>query len=135
MWYRMIKSFKFVHVEDVLVRYRVHSSQESKKNPQAITEGNALYIRMMEELPSNRKKDLEGSELEFYKQMVFYLKQTPYKEAMNFANKKANEGRIKNDKSEVDYSKALHIPEKNILKDKIKFVFFSPIKFLKKYLG
>lgn len=133
MWSKMMETYKFVHIPEVLTKYRVHPMQDSKKSPNAVVEGDALYIKMIENLPLNRKNELEGSELEFYKQMIIYLKQTPYKNAMEFANKKANQILAKEKKPAVDFTKAFVMPKKNELKDKIRFALFSPKKLLKKY--
>ncbi|MDO8241156.1 MAG: glycosyltransferase [Candidatus Moranbacteria bacterium] len=134
-WFEMMKTYKFIHLPAVLAKYRVHKSQASSISPKVVVEGNALWIKMMQELPMETKRRLEGNEANFYKKMVFFLKQTPYTEAMKFANKKANENRLKNNKSEIDYSKAWHISDNNEIKSKLQFMLFSPIKFLKKYLG
>jgi len=94
-----------------------------------------LWIKIMKYLPLETKERLEGSELEFYRQMVFFLKQTPYAKAVEFANNNANEILSKNNKPAVDFTKKLVFPSKNELRSKIRFVVFSPKKFLKKYLG
>lgn len=134
MWGKMMKKYAFIHVPEVLAKYRVHAMQDSSKNPNAIIEGNALWIKMMHGLSKEEKKRLEGDEANFYRKMVFFLKQTPYIGATQFANKMANKDRIRNNKSEIDYLKKWYIPEKNEFRGKVKFMFFSPKQFLKKYL-
>ncbi len=44
---------------------------------------------MIEELPAEAKKRLEGSEFNFYREMSAFLKNTPYKKAKDFSDKKA----------------------------------------------
>jgi len=134
-WFEMMKTYKFVHMPIVLAKHRFHQAQETVNNPNVVAEGNELWIKMMRDLPPETKERLEGSELEFFKQMTFFLKETPYKEAMMFADKKSNEILAKNSKPAVDFTKKFIFPGKNKLKNKIRFAIFSPKKFLKKYLG
>ena len=132
-WFEMMKTYKFVHIPEILAKYRIHQKQDTLKNPKVVSEGNPLWIQMMESVRDEVKRRLEGSELNFYKEMVFFLRQTPHGEAMEFANKKANEILAKENKPAVDFTKAFVVPKKSELKDKIRFAIFSPKKFLKKY--
>jgi len=134
-WFEMMKTYKFLHISDILAKYRIHKTQETSNNPKVVTEGNELWIRMMKELPRETKERLEESELNFYTQMVFFLRQTPYQEAMKYANKMANEILSISNTPTVDFTKVFIFPTKQELKRKIKFAILSPKKFLKKYLG
>jgi len=134
-WFDMMKTYKFIHMPNALAKHRFHQAQETVNNPNVVTEGNKLWIKMMKDLPPETKERLEGNEVEFYKQMVFFLKETPYKEAMVFANEKANEILVRCKKLKIDFTKKLILPGKNELRNKIRFVVFSPKKFLKKYFG
>jgi hypothetical protein len=77
----------------------------------------------------------EGSEFNFYKEMVFFLRRTPYREAMMFANKKANEILTAEGGGEVDFTRVFIFPTVDELKNKIRFAVSSPHKFFKKYFS
>lgn len=92
MWLRMLlKGYKFKHIPKVLALTRIHSNQVTNTNPKMVSEGNELWIRMMEELPLERKKMINNTEYNFYKQMVNVLKDTPYDGAMLYAENKEKE--------------------------------------------
>lgn len=91
MWNRMMKTYKFVHIPGVLVKYRIHDFQDTNKNPKFISEGENLWIKMIEELPIYKKKELEGSELNFYRKMCGFLEQTPYKKTLELCLNKIKE--------------------------------------------
>ena len=82
MWYRMIKTYKFIHLKNVQTMTRIHPGQDTVANPAAITEGNTLWIRMVKELPDNQKIKAEGSLLMFFLEMIKFLKHTAYNEAL-----------------------------------------------------
>jgi len=90
-WFEIMKSYSFIHIPEVLIKYRLHELQDTNKNPIAESEGDALWIMMMKNLPVEAKERLEGNELEFFKQMAIFLKNTPYKKAAEFAEKKVSE--------------------------------------------
>lgn len=132
-WFEMMRSYRFIHMPDVLAKSRTHEMQDTRKNPLVETEGDALWIRMMEELPLETKVRLEGGELKFYERMVYFLRSTPYREAMAYANRQANEIRSSNGLRVVDYTKRMVFPDRRRLKEKVRFVMRSPRKFVKKY--
>ncbi|MGW8184831.1 MAG: glycosyltransferase family 4 protein [Candidatus Moraniibacteriota bacterium] len=72
-------------MSDVLVEYRLHDSQDTSKNPLAISEGDTLWINMMEKVTLDSKIKLEGSEYGFYREMEKFLKNTSYKKATQFS--------------------------------------------------
>jgi hypothetical protein len=90
-WFEMMKTYHFVHMQEVLTKYRLHDLQGTNKNPLVVSEGDSLWIMMMQDLSSETKNKLEGSELNFYVEMALFLKVTLYKKAMKFAEKKVNE--------------------------------------------
>lgn len=89
MWIRMSKTYKFMHMEGILTKTRIHDKQDSKKHPDFVREGNKLWIKMMEKISKEDKKRLEGSEYGFYKGILDYLKAwTPYNGAIKYAEEK-----------------------------------------------
>ncbi len=85
MWLRMIKKrYRFVHMPDVLVITRLHSKQATNCNPKVLTEGNKIWIEMIDALSTNDKIRLEGSEYNFYDEMISFLETTPYEQTKNY---------------------------------------------------
>jgi glycosyltransferase involved in cell wall biosynthesis len=87
-WYEMSKTYKFVHVPEVLAKYRVHENQDTKKNPKFVTEGEQLWNKMIGALTSEDRIRLEGSDLNFYARMWLFLKGTPYVKTIKFVEDK-----------------------------------------------
>jgi glycosyltransferase involved in cell wall biosynthesis len=48
MWFRLALRYPFLHVPEVLLRYRIHGRQESWTNPRRIEEGNRLLIGFLD---------------------------------------------------------------------------------------
>lgn len=88
MWRRIMKKFEFVHAPLILTKTRIHPGQDSNKHPNVLTEGNPLWISMMNDISKERMKSLEGTEYNFYKEMVKFLNGTPYNEANLYAKNK-----------------------------------------------
>ena len=91
MWFKMLKSYKFVHMEDILAMTRIHSMQDSNTSPRMLIEGNKLWVDMTKEYPIEKKKQLEGSEYAFYKEMENFLTTSPYNQAVEEINKLSKE--------------------------------------------
>ena len=89
MWFRMMKhGYKFKHIPKVLACTRIHSNQVTNTSPKVITEGNELWINMMEDLSTEDKVRINKSEYNFYREMLKVLKETPYDEAAKHAERK-----------------------------------------------
>lgn len=82
MWFKMLKSYKFVHMEDILAMTRIHSMQDSNTSPRMLIEGNKLWVDIIKKYPLEKKIELEGSEYAFYKEMENFLKISPYNKAV-----------------------------------------------------
>ncbi len=91
MWHRMLKSFRFVHMNDILAKTRIHSGQDTKVNPKVVTEGEVLWKNMIEDVPDERKVELEGSIFNYYYRMALHLKQSVYKNTYEYCLKKCEE--------------------------------------------
>jgi glycosyltransferase involved in cell wall biosynthesis len=86
----MIRQFEFKHVPEILVKYRIHSQQGSSQIPAVVAdEGNALWIDMMENLSEKEKILYEGTLFQFYHRMAEHLRVSPYTDAFEFANGRA----------------------------------------------
>ena len=50
MWFRLARDHRFIHVPEVLLKYRIHGRQESWTNPRRVEEGNRLLIGFLDEI-------------------------------------------------------------------------------------
>jgi hypothetical protein len=89
MWMRIAKGYKFVHMDEIFTKTRIHAMQDSNKHPNVIKEGDVLWINMMEALSSADRIRLEGTEYNFYREMKLFLEtNTNYEGALKFAEKR-----------------------------------------------
>jgi len=88
MWSKMFKKYKFIHQEEVLASSRIHENQETNKNPKVLSEGNELWINLIENIDNDTKIRLEGSEYKFYLKMYNFLKNSQYYSTVNYLKKK-----------------------------------------------
>ncbi len=91
MWFKMLKTYKFVHIEDILAMTRIHSLQDTNTSPRVLSEGNKLWIDIVNNYSLQKKIAMSGSEYIFYKEMANYLGTTPYEEAQKNAEQLAEE--------------------------------------------
>jgi len=85
LWNRILRKHEFFHQPEVLVQSRVHPGQDSKK-PEAAIEGDALWIRMLDDRSEAERVALGGSSLRFLKELAVFLDKTPYKRAARHAH-------------------------------------------------
>ena len=64
LWMRLLDAGELFHQPEVLVRYRVHGAQDSRK-PEAVTEGDALWIDMIDGLSPAARTQIAGSNRRF----------------------------------------------------------------------
>ena len=86
LWYRMMKKYKFIHMDEVLVQTRVHPNQTTNTSPRVIIEGNEFWTFMIKDLKKEDMIRLEGSVENFYLEMYKFLLLTPYKETTKYVN-------------------------------------------------
>ena len=84
MWIRLMKTHRFIHLSKILTKTRIHSGQDTVTNPKVITEGNILWTRMVQLIPDDRRIELEGSEYNFYKEMLYHLRYSPYEDTKRY---------------------------------------------------
>lgn len=88
LWNRIQQKYDFIHLPRTLIKYRVHTDQDSKK-PDAIVEGNALWIRMAESRSELERVQISGSEKKYFADLAGFLETTPYGEARMHAASRA----------------------------------------------
>ncbi len=91
MWKKMMKKYKFIHQESVLSMTRVHENQDTHVNPKVITEGNQIWLDLIEDVSDARKIEIEGSIYKYYEEMSNFLSETPYNEAKKHCDSKMKE--------------------------------------------
>lgn len=91
LWFRVLDTYKFVHMEDILAMTRQHSMQDSNTSPRMLTEGNAFWYDITKKYPLEKKIKAEGSEFLFYKEMENFLKTCPYRQATEQVGELAKE--------------------------------------------
>lgn len=88
MWLRMQQHFRFVHMPCCLACTRLHENQDSNLNPLVVKEGNELWINMIDAFCINKENKLNHSEYSILDIARQTLKDTPYKEAISYIDKK-----------------------------------------------
>jgi len=87
MWYRIIQTYEFIHIDDILAKTRIHSNQGTISNPITIEECNVLWVGMIKDLSDDKKIELEGSLYNFYIETIKFLKNTSYDGAVKYCEK------------------------------------------------
>ncbi len=84
LWNRILRDRDFYHQRETLVQYRIHPGQDSHK-PLAVTEGDALWKRMISDLTETERANFRGSTKRYFKKLGEFLDITPYKVAAEYA--------------------------------------------------
>ncbi len=77
-WWAMMRSYKFIHIPEILVNTRVHKKQTTQTSPKVLTEGNAFYFRVIDEIPEKRIVEMEGSRYNFLMEMANFHQNSVY---------------------------------------------------------
>lgn len=91
LWRKMARTYDFIHIPELLVSTRSHAKQVTNINPKVKTEGNELYLGLINDVPKKRRKELEGSEYCFFEELADFYKDTPFDEAEKYCRDKMNE--------------------------------------------
>lgn len=78
LWLRLSKHYTFKHIEKTLIQSRHHDEQDTKKHNIDPKEGNAFWIKCVEELKEDDILQCEKTKVLFYLKMAISLKGTPY---------------------------------------------------------
>ncbi|EUC14722.1 glycosyltransferase family 2 protein [Paraburkholderia hospita] len=84
LWNRILRDRDFYHQRETLVQYRIHPGQDSHK-PLAVTEGDALWKRMVSDLTETERANFWGSSKRYFKKLGEFLDTTPYKIAAEYS--------------------------------------------------
>lgn len=101
MWLNLIKTYNFVHIDNVLVSTRLHDYQVTNTSPVMVSEGDSFWPKAIEYPTKKRKIELEGSEYNYYKRILGFLITTPYTESIKYVENKMFEFN-KNAKTDIE---------------------------------
>jgi glycosyltransferase involved in cell wall biosynthesis len=88
LWNKCQSKSDLLHQPETLIKYRVHPGQDSHKEL-AVTEGDALWIRMMESRGEVERAQISGSSKKFLLDTADFLAITPYHRAQAWARERA----------------------------------------------
>lgn len=80
LWNRILGKYEFFHQPETLIQYRLHPGQDSRK-PDAVTEGNQLWMRMLDARSDTERVHLFGSSRRFFQITGRFLERSAYKDA------------------------------------------------------
>ena len=83
LWSKLARLTTFYHLPFSLTSYRIHPHQDSKK-PEAIAEGNELWLRMINGVSLTDKFHFYGSSWRFYHETQKVLAESGYSVALNY---------------------------------------------------
>nr|NLA33152.1 glycosyltransferase [Mollicutes bacterium] len=82
LWLRLQQKYKFIHIINVLTQTRIHNEQDTLTNPKVISEGNLLWVKMIESVLDERKVFLEENVYNYYYEMASFLGTSVYIKAL-----------------------------------------------------
>ena len=88
LWFRMSRTYDFVHMPGVTILSRYHPKQATNKNPLVKSEGEVLWREMIDSVSQKQQVELSGSEYGFFCQMVRFLRNTPYDGTLRYCEDK-----------------------------------------------
>jgi glycosyltransferase involved in cell wall biosynthesis len=83
LWNELARLTTFYHLPFSLTSYRIHPNQESKK-PEAVTEGNELWLKMINGVSLTDKFHFYGSSWRFYNETQKVLADSGYSVALDY---------------------------------------------------
>lgn len=92
LWNKILDRHEFFHQPEVLVKYRIHSAQDSQTARLEI-ESNPLWKRMIDDRSSTQRAQIAGSSERFFDAIGGFLKSTAMKETSDYALDKAQKAR------------------------------------------
>ena len=88
LFFKMFRDQQLVYINEPLTKYRSHDSQQTNINPLVLSEGNALWIGMLDCLSKDEILALGGSARMFWYEKYKMLSNTIFLEAAAFAEAK-----------------------------------------------
>lgn len=119
MWAKMMTKYKFIHQPEVLAKTRIHGKRDTATNPAVVSEGDMLWIRLIEAVSDKRKAELEETKLKYYQELSKFLETTPYSGAKEHCDNKIKIIEEQLDKIIPDIKVSIIIPFYNREKETI----------------
>lgn len=120
LWRKMARTYDLVHIPEILVSTRSHAKQVTNTNPRVITEGNELYLGLINDVSKKRREELEGSEYCFFEELADFYKDTPFGDVEKYCRDKVQEVLDKSKKSTSDHKVSVIIPFYNNAEETIR---------------
>ena len=92
LWFKIFKNgYKIKYMPEVLLQYRIHESQDTKRKLKSvIEEGNKLWIYMISNLSEDDYKDIFYNEYSLLKLLKNYLISSSYDKTLEFIDERLN---------------------------------------------
>lgn len=87
MWRKMMDYYDFVHQEGILATTRLHQNQTGNTSPKMLSEGNEFWTYLADSFDDAKKIELNGSVYNYYKELLEFMKTTPYTETIDYLEK------------------------------------------------
>ncbi len=110
LWRKMARTYEFIHIPELLVSTRFHAKQVTNTSPKVKTEGNELYLGLINDVSKKRREELEGSEYCFFEELAEFYKDTPFDEAEKYCRDKVSEILETSKKETSKYKVSVVIP-------------------------
>jgi len=91
LWRKMARTYELVHIPEILVSTRSHAKQVTNTSPRVITEGNELYLGLINDVSKARREELEGSEYCFFEELADFYKYTPFSDVEKYCRDQLQE--------------------------------------------
>lgn len=86
LWFKMFRNVKVKFLPGIFVKTRVHVEQQTNTRECSLTECNALWTSLINEVSVKEMCEIDGSPYLFYKNTADFLQKfTPYTEAQQYA--------------------------------------------------
>lgn len=110
LWRKMARTYELVHIPELLVSTRIHARQVTNTSPKVKTEGNELYLGLINDVQKKRREELEGSEYCFFEELAEFYKDTPFDEAEKYCRDRMKEILEVSKKQTSNYKVSVIIP-------------------------
>ena len=88
LWFEMIKkSYRFVHIPEILVVTRVHDKTVTNTSPKVKIEGNKFWMNLLKSYSTSEIKKMYGSDYMYYYSVYNLFNGGPYNEVIDFCKK------------------------------------------------
>lgn len=110
LWRKMARTYELIHIPELLVSTRFHAKQVTNTSPKVRSEGNELYLGLINDVSKKRREQLEGSEYCFFEELAEFYKDTPFDEAEKYCRDRLEEILDRSAKNVPKYKVSVVIP-------------------------